>query len=258
MNKLLPGRLISLVILLSQFCWSNCYRRRRTTTPVHKFNYTRYKLYDDPKDLLPLGPYEEVLPLPSNHTGGLMLFNFTELDNVNNWTSIDDQFHAGDGASQSSAKFHTIWAPKFQRVILYSWMNPKDKGKGFAGTRLDVELNLTNYDRLVMYGHAWKSNSGHRMVLYHNGEHAESHPSYQQKINTKTKDHLMELPFSEFKPILRGVHVPDAPPLNKGNITRVEIRVIGGLGGDGVGGYFWDQALKYGGIGRLELEWIKA
>uniref|UniRef100_A0A8D8PYB8 NADH:ubiquinone oxidoreductase intermediate-associated protein 30 domain-containing protein n=1 Tax=Cacopsylla melanoneura TaxID=428564 RepID=A0A8D8PYB8_9HEMI len=255
MKQILPGHINSLVILLWQFHWSTSYRR---TTPCYTFNYTHYELIDDPSETETFGPYSEVLPLPSNHTGGLMLFNFTALLHVQNWTDVNDQFHPDDSAFQSSSQFNTVWAPQFQRAVLYSWMNPRDNGTGYAGAGLDVHLNLTDYDRLVMYGHAWKSNSGHKMVLYHNGQHNESHPNYHLKFDTKTDDDLMELPLSEFKPNLRGRHAPDAPPLNKANITRLELRVVAGGGGDGKGGYYWDPHLKYGGISRLEIEWIKA
>ena len=58
----------------------------------------------------------------------------------------------------------------------------------------------------------------------------------------------VNLPFSNFKGYFRGREIPDAPPLDKSNITRVGLQIVGGVYSD----------FKQNGPASLEIDYIKA
>jgi Complex I intermediate-associated protein 30 (CIA30). len=56
------------------------------------------------------------------------------------------------------------------------------------------------------------------------------------------------LPLTEFKPFYRGRLLPDAPALNKANITRLGLQVFGGV--------YMDYKQK--GVSSFEIDFIRA
>uniref|UniRef100_A0A8D8UXU7 NADH:ubiquinone oxidoreductase intermediate-associated protein 30 domain-containing protein n=1 Tax=Cacopsylla melanoneura TaxID=428564 RepID=A0A8D8UXU7_9HEMI len=216
MNKFLPKNLFGVVFLLCRFHWSTS-AAAMSNTPS------------------------------SNHSDGLVLFDFTKLPHLDNWTEESDTVRE---VGKSKAVFTLQKTRLFQRGIFFTLLNPQDNGAGFAGARTNVQLNLSQYDKLVLYGRAQGSNAGYKVVLRHNGLNDEPNPTYEQIFQAKPTEDLrtFELPLSEFKPFFRGRPVSDAPPLNKANITRVGLQVFGGV--------YMDYKQK--GASSLEIDWIKA
>uniref|UniRef100_A0A8D8WGI7 NADH:ubiquinone oxidoreductase intermediate-associated protein 30 domain-containing protein n=1 Tax=Cacopsylla melanoneura TaxID=428564 RepID=A0A8D8WGI7_9HEMI len=175
-----------------------------------------------------------------NQTGGLMIFDFRKIDYLDDWSD-----NMGDVMKTSMALMMFKNKPPHQRALLFTRLHPNDDQ---FGSKAKVQLNLNNYQKLIMYGRVVGSFAGYKVILRHEGKHDKEHPWYEQEFIGKPVDHLIEMHLSQFKPMYNGYFVHDAPPLNKANITQIEILVQRDN----------DGKKKEEEASRLELEWIKA
>ncbi|KAL1451733.1 hypothetical protein WDU94_006083 [Cyamophila willieti] len=214
MKNVLPQYLITLISVVYLLCQLHLSTSTITTKPRDptKFSYVKNRTNSTHGHNFPHGIVQDSENL-TNNLGGLMLYDFRKMDYMDDWEDL-----LGVGS-----KGYTI------------------------GAKAKVQFNLSKYDRIVMYGRGVGSFAGYKMVLRHEGKHDKHHPQYEQHFITKPMDHVMELPLSKFKPMYKGYFVKDAPPLNKANITQMEMLVTR----DNKEGKLEDTA-------RLELEWMKA
>lgn len=119
----------------------------------------------------------------------MTLFDFTRMDNVNDWQEISDTVRT---VGKSKATLVLQKTQVFQRAIFFTLLNPQPNGAGFAGVRTRVNLNLTDFKTIVINCRGQGKNNHYKAVLRHKGLDSNNDLSYEQffqvssnKINLK-------------------------------------------------------------------------
>ncbi|XP_043257901.1 uncharacterized protein C9E9.15-like isoform X1 [Colletes gigas] len=173
-----------------------------------------------------------------------ILFDFTTIDNVDNWREISDTVRTV-GMSKAVLTLQTTQI--FQRAIFFNLLNPQPNGAGFAGVRIRKNLNLLNFKNIEITCRGQGDNSHYKVVLRHKGLHSDKDITYEQffmvPISSNTFVTII-LPLTEFKPYYRGREIPNAEPLDTSNITMFGLQIYGGV-------YL---PVKQKGVSALEIE----
>ncbi|XP_065341264.1 uncharacterized protein LOC135940344 [Cloeon dipterum] len=175
-----------------------------------------------------------------------MLFDFTTLESVSDWTEMSDVVRT---VGMSKATLTLQKTQVFQRAVFFSLLNPQPNGAGFAGVRKAVQLDLTGHTAIKVRARVQGPNLHYKMVLRHKGEQYEPFPTYENFFTAKPNEfEEINLPLSEFKAYYRGKPMPDAEPLDLAQVSSVGLQVYGGV--------YSEQ--KQAGPGSMEIDWIKA
>lgn len=158
-----------------------------------------------------------------------ILFDFTTVENVDNWREISDTVRT---VGKSKAVLALQTTQVFQRAIFFTLLNPQPNGAGFAGIRTMTNLNLSNFENIEINCRGQGNNSHYKIVLRHKGLHSNEDITYEQFFMAPMSDidfSTVTLPLVNFKPYYRGREVPDAEPLDTANITMLGLQVFGGV-----------------------------
>ncbi|XP_046995697.1 uncharacterized protein LOC124607413 isoform X1 [Schistocerca americana] len=178
----------------------------------------------------------------------MTLFDFTTSKSLQDWYEVSDTVRT---VGMSKAVLALQKTQIFQRAVFFTMLNPQPNGAGFAGVQKRTDINLQDYNKLLLHVRGQGSNSGYKVVLHHKGLNSEPHPSYEQLFTAPMGSFgTVELPLSEFKPYFRGraLNSSEAGPLDKSSITSFGLQVYGGV-------YL---PVKQSGTSSLEIDWIKA
>ncbi|XP_034934399.1 uncharacterized protein [Chelonus insularis] len=176
----------------------------------------------------------------------MILFDFTTANNVNMWSEISDTVREV-GASKASLVLQKTRV--FQRGVFFTLLNPQPNGACFAGVRMPVEWNLSNYQNIQITCRGQGKNDRYKIVLRHRHQSANNDTEYEQIFVAPTEGFsTVTLPMSEFKAYFRGQPVPDAEPLDTTAITMFGLQVFGGV----------YESYKQSGVSALEIEKIIA
>jgi len=195
------------------------------------------------------------ISLMSHENSSIMLFDFTTLDNLDNWHESSDTIRE---VGMSKASFVLQKTQMYQRAVFFALLNPQPNGACFAGFRTEVNFNSTNYDSIKIrlkgaQGDVWR----YKLVLTHHNQSTQR--SYHTSFNvTKLCDcrqlkgachchHDFVLQLTDFKAYYRGKLDPDAPPLNSTNVGSLAIQAAGGV---------YEEEKQHG-VGSIEIDWIK-
>lgn len=107
----------------------------------------------------------------------MTLFDFTRMDNVNDWQEISDTVRT---VGKSKATLVLQKTQVFQRAIFFTLLNPQPNGAGFAGVRTRVNLNLTDFETIVINCRGQGKNNHYKAVLRHKGLDSNNDLSYEQ------------------------------------------------------------------------------
>lgn len=175
-----------------------------------------------------------------------VLFDFTATNaDVSSWIESSDTVrHQG----MSKATLVLQRAQLFQRAVFFGLLNPQPNGAGFAGVRRPVDFDLSDFDSIDMQARGQGKTTQFKVVLKHHGEIGDGSPAYEQTFAATNEFQIIKLPLDQFKAYWRGQPQPDAPPLDKTNITSFGIQYYGGV---------YEQ-YKQSGPATLEIDWIKA
>lgn len=158
-----------------------------------------------------------------------ILFDFTTVENVDNWREISDTVRT---VGKSKAVLALQTTQVFQRAIFFTLLNPQPNGAGFAGIRTMTNLNLSNFENIEINCRGQGNNSHYKIVLRHKGLHSNEDITYEQFFMAPMSDidfSTVTLPLINFKPYYRGREVPDAEPLDTAKITMLGLQVFGGV-----------------------------
>ncbi|XP_008553447.1 uncharacterized protein LOC103575436 [Microplitis demolitor] len=178
----------------------------------------------------------------------LSLFDFTTASNVNSWTEISDTVRT---QGMSKAVLTLQKTQLFQRGIFFTLLNPQPNGAGFAGVRIPVNWDLSEYNNIEIKCRAQGHNEHYKLVLRHKGLAANEDISYEQTFDvslTNTEFTTISLPLKNFKPYYRGREIPNGDPLDTANITMFGLQLYGGV----------YSPFKQYGVSALEVETITA
>ncbi|XP_054284306.1 uncharacterized protein LOC129001132 isoform X2 [Macrosteles quadrilineatus] len=177
---------------------------------------------------------------------GVVLFDFTKLDNLHGWSEMSDVVRE---VGMSKAVLVLQKTQRFQRGVFFTMLNPQPNGAGFAGFRTDTEFNLTNYNSIQLYCRGQGENYGYKVVLRHKNQNTEPFPSYEQMFQAPNrKFEIVELPLAGFEPYYRGKKQNQSEPLDKSQISNFELQIYGGV-------YL---PVKQAGTSSLEIDWVRA
>ncbi|XP_012244791.1 uncharacterized protein LOC100747856 isoform X2 [Bombus impatiens] len=158
-----------------------------------------------------------------------ILFDFTTVENVDNWREISDTVRT---VGKSKAVLALQTTQVFQRAIFFTLLNPQPNGAGFAEIRTMTNLNLSNFENIEINCRGQGNNIHYKIVLRHKGLHSNEDITYEQFFMAPMSDidfSIVTLPLINFKPYYRGREVPDAEPLDTTNITMLGLQVFGGV-----------------------------
>ncbi|XP_057327723.1 uncharacterized protein LOC130669065 [Microplitis mediator] len=178
----------------------------------------------------------------------LTLFDFTTASNVNSWTEISDTVRT---QGMSKAVLTLQKTQLFQRGIFFTLLNPQPNGAGFAGVRIPVNWDLTEYNNIEIKCRAQGNNEHYKIVLRHEGLASNEDISYEQTFDVSLTDKeftTISLPLKNFKPYYRGREIPNGDPLDTANITMFGLQLYGGV----------YSPFKQYGVSALEVETITA
>lgn len=159
----------------------------------------------------------------------------------------------------------------FQRGVFFTLLNPQPNGAGFAGVRMPVTWDLSEYANIEIKCRAQGNNEHYKVVLRHKGLASNDDTSYEQTFDvsvhlfpekipnfpnkslfqvpvTNKEFSTISLPLKNFKPYYRGQEVLNGTPLDTANITTFGLQVFGGV----------YSAFKQQGVSALEIETIVA
>jgi monofunctional biosynthetic peptidoglycan transglycosylase len=160
------------------------------------------------------------------------LFDFGSTATEDDWISTDDVVMGG--ISSSGLQIQP------EGIAVFEGNLSLEQGGGFASVQAQLSrVNLSAYDGLEMrirgdgrrYRARLRSAPESGPVTYHAS--FETNPGVWESIR---------LPFDGFKPRFHGRSVPDAPPLDLGNLTS----------------FSWLVADRQAGHFRLEIDWVHA
>ncbi|KAF7395107.1 hypothetical protein HZH66_008281 [Vespula vulgaris] len=155
----------------------------------------------------------------------MTLFDFTRMDNVNDWQEISDTVRT---VGKSKATLVLQKTQVFQRAIFFTLLNPQPNGAGFAG-----------------------KNNHYKAVLRHKGFDSNKDLSYEQFFQVPMSNEefsTVSLKLDSFKPYYRGQEIPEGEPLDVEKITMFGLQVYGGV-------YL---PFKQSGVSALEIVTIDA
>jgi len=174
-----------------------------------------------------------------------MMYDFREIDSVNDWSEISDTVRL---PGKSKASFAIQKSRLFQRAIFFSLLNPQPNGAGFAGVWKAENWDLNDFSGLELYVRGQGKNLVYKVILNHDEKNTDEttyETFFKVPDTTWTK---VNLAFKDFKAYNRGDEVPDAPPLDKSSIASVGLQIPGGVYSD----------FKQSGPASLEIDYIKA
>ncbi|OXU31878.1 hypothetical protein TSAR_010158 [Trichomalopsis sarcophagae] len=174
------------------------------------------------------------------------LFDFTRLDQLNNWTEHSD---TAKPSGMSKAVLVLQKSQLFQRAIFFSLFVPKASGAGFAAIRTETNFDLREYHYIAIKCRGQGVNLKYKMVLRHKGLGRDSAVYGQVFTVAENEFATVKLPLEDFKPYYRGLPLPlETHPLDLSAITNMGIKVDNGP-------YLPDNQP---GVSALEIDWIKA
>lgn len=178
----------------------------------------------------------------------MTLFDFTIMDNVDDWQEISDTVRT---VGKSKATLVLQKTQIFQRAVFFTLLNPQPNGAGFAGVRIPMNINLSDFENIEINCRAQGKNNHYKVVLRHKGQSSNKDISYEQFFEAPMSNEefsTVSLALNNFKPYYRGREIPDAEPLDIANITMFGLQVYGGV-------YL---PYKQNGVSALEIETIVA
>ncbi|XP_037035131.1 uncharacterized protein LOC119073641 isoform X3 [Bradysia coprophila] len=178
----------------------------------------------------------------------MSLFDFTSLRSVDGWTEISDTVRT---VGKSKATLVLQKTQLFQNAVFFSLLHPQPNGACFAGVRIPVEMNLSEYEKILIRCRGEGENTRYKIVLRHNGQLANDEITYERVFMVGLSDSEfsdVRLKLTDFKPFYRGREMPDVEPLNTSNITSFGIQIFGGVYSE----------FKQAGVSALVVEEISA
>ncbi|XP_043503480.1 uncharacterized protein LOC122525016 [Polistes fuscatus] len=178
----------------------------------------------------------------------MTLFDFTRMDNVDDWQEISDTVRT---VGKSKATLVLQKTQIFQRAVFFTLLNPQPNGAGFAGVRTPTNLNLKDFQNIDITCRGQGKNNHYKVVLRHNGLDSNKDLTYEQFFDAPMSNEefsTISLKLDSFKPYYRGREIPDGEPLNVENITMFGLQVFGGV-------YL---PFKQSSVSALEIETIAA
>lgn len=159
------------------------------------------------------------------------LFDFGSAAGEDAWTSTDDVVMGG--VSSSALRIES------QGVAILEGDLSLERGGGFASVHARLpQVDLSAYGGLEM-----RIRGDGRRYRARLRSAPDASVSYQVSFETSSGVwESIRLPFKSFKPRSQGRAIPDAPPLDVGNITS----------------FGWIVADKQAGHFRLEIDWVRA
>ncbi|KAJ8667683.1 hypothetical protein QAD02_009346 [Eretmocerus hayati] len=177
-----------------------------------------------------------------------VLFDFTKLDNVDNWIESSDTVRT---VGMSKAVLALQKTQVFQRAVFFSLLNPQPNGAGFAGMRIRTSWDLRNFDEFRIRCRGQGENHHYKVVLRHRGQASNDDYEYEHLFdapmsNTTFSD--VVLPLDGFEAYFRGKKVENPEPLDRADITMFGLQIYGGV----------YSPFKQSGVSALEIEQIEA
>ncbi|KAL1451734.1 hypothetical protein WDU94_006084 [Cyamophila willieti] len=244
MKKFLSQYLITLISIVYLLCQFHLSTSTITTKPhdTTKSSFVKNQTNIKHQHNFPHGIVHDSENF-TNQLGGLMLFDFRKMDNLDNW---ENNLGSGDKASMALMTLKS--RPPHQRAMMYTKLYPDDEA---IGSKVNVKFDLSKYDKIVMYGRGLGNLTEYKLIFRQDGKHGKHDIYYEQEFLVENKDEDIELILPQFIPMSNGYFMHYAPRLKKKNITQMEIRVTGDI---------YDEANIGNKPARsyLELEWIKA
>lgn len=162
----------------------------------------------------------------------LEIFDFSKRADEEVWQSIDDVVMGG--VSASAFRVGSDGVGVFQGVLSL------ERGGGFASVRSrPMAIDLSPYDGLEIRTRG----DGKRYRLRLRTDPHLDGVAYQVGFQAGAGAwQVLRFPFERFRPVFRGRPVPNAAPLDTGNITS----------------FGWMIADKQAGRFRLEIDWVRA
>ena len=210
------------------------------------------------------GPGVQLKPLRSIHqarslrdlnkTSNIMLFDFTKIDNLDEWVESSDTVRE---VGMSKSSFVLQKTQVYQRAIFFALLNPQENGACFAGYRTGTDFDSSHYTDLELRLRGFKGDLWRYKILLTNQRDTYQR-SYEAFFNVNDTCHCQQLegscncevdvtlPLDSFEAYYRGRPDPDAPPLNSSNVVSLGIQAAGGV--------YEDQ--KQSGVGAIEIDWI--
>lgn len=79
----------------------------------------------------------------------------------------------------------------FQRGIFFTLLNPQPNGAGFAGVRIPVNWDLSEYNNIEIKCRAQGHNEHYKLVLRHKGLAANEDISYEQTFDVSIQFNIL-------------------------------------------------------------------
>lgn len=209
------------------------------------------------------------------------LFDFTRSgsDSASElWTETSDTMKGSTGMSKAALVIQK--SPSFQRAVLFTLLNPKKTGNGYAAVQCETNFNLGDFNNISIRCRAQGINVHYKMILRHKARENNSLVYGQvftviiivQKncgtvfllhvricailriltliIQAPTNEFAtVKLPFGIFKPYYHGKELSvEENPLDRTAITNIGLKIDKGP-------YLPDNQP---GVAALEIDWIKA
>lgn len=73
----------------------------------------------------------------------------------------------------------------FQNAVFFTLLQPQPNGAGFAGVRIPVTLDLSDYRKIAIRCRSVGENSRYKIVLRHNGQISNSDTTYEHIFTVK-------------------------------------------------------------------------
>jgi len=189
-----------------------------------------------------------------NSTSNIMLFDFTTVENLDDWEESSDTVRE---VGMSKSSFVLQKTQKYQRAIFFALLNPQENGACFAGFRSETDFDSSHYTDLELRLRGFKGDLWRYKILLTNQRDTYQR-SYEAYFNVNDTCHCKDmegscqcevdvtLPLESFQAYYRGRPDPDAPPLNSSNVVSLGIQAAGGV--------YEEQ--KQSGVGAIEIDWI--
>ncbi|XP_044732342.1 uncharacterized protein LOC123295167 isoform X4 [Chrysoperla carnea] len=174
------------------------------------------------------------------------LFDFTTVDNLNDWYEVSDSVRE---VGKSKGVMVLQKTRVFQRAIFFSLLNPQPNGACFAGVKTETMFDLSKFESLTLNVRGQGSASIYKVVIKHKSQNSTT-PDYEQTFEAPMDEEFVtvRLDLDKFKPYFRGKFVNDTEPLDKSHITSIGLQVAGGV-------YLPN---KQSGVSSLEIDWMRA
>lgn len=110
------------------------------------------------------------------------LFDFTSLKSLDEWTEISDTVRT---VGKSKATLVLQVTDLFRNAVFFTLLHPQPNGAGFAGVRIPVTMNLSNYRKISIRCRGEGENSRYKIVLKHNGQTSRDDTTYEHIFTVK-------------------------------------------------------------------------